>query len=189
MMLAAALDLAERGWPILPMHAPAAGGCSCGDTACKSPGKHPRITTGKAHAFASNDLDEVRQWWTRWPDANIGTPTGLRTGTVVLDIDPRHNGYDTLESLEQLNAPLPRTVESKTGSGGRHLLFAHPGFPITRASIGEGVDVRADGKLIVLPPSVHACGGEYRWLRHPDVCEMRDCPDWLLNLLRRKAAA
>lgn len=189
MMLSHAIDLAERGWPILPMHDVASGACSCGNRDCKSPGKHPRIATGKKHAAASVDCAELTNWWAHWPNANIAMPTGARTGTVVIDIDPRHGGNDSLAALEELNEPLPRSVEVSTGGGGRHMFYEHPGVPITRASIAEGVDIRADGKIVILPPSIHASGRAYRWIRHYETCELRPLPEWLLNLLTRREAA
>lgn len=188
-MLSAALDLAERGWAILPIHDTASGACSCNKPDCKSRGKHPRIATGKKHAAASVDPDEIMSWWTQWPDANLATPTGARTGTVVIDIDPRHGGHDSLAALEELNEPLPRSVEVSTGGGGRHIFYEHPGIPITIAAIAEGVDIRADGKIVILPPSIHASGRAYRWVRHCETCEMRPLPDWLLNLLTRSREA
>jgi hypothetical protein len=34
-------------------------------------------------------------------------PTGLRTGMLVLDIDPRHSGEESLAALEDDCGPLP----------------------------------------------------------------------------------
>ena len=70
-MLDAALKYALRGWHVFPLHTPtfspegdgAASGCSCGKPACKSIGKHPRTATGLKEA--TNDVDQIRKWWTR----------------------------------------------------------------------------------------------------------------------------
>ena len=42
-----------------------------------------------AHGFqdASKDAEIITAWWTRWPDALVGVPTGEVTGLVVIDVD------------------------------------------------------------------------------------------------------
>ena len=44
----------------------------------------------------------------RWPDANIGSPTGEASGVDVLDVDVQHGGMGTLQRLEQEHSKLPR---------------------------------------------------------------------------------
>ena len=39
--LSQALEYADRGWPVLPLHTPVGDKCSCGDPDCSSIGKHP----------------------------------------------------------------------------------------------------------------------------------------------------
>lgn len=128
----------------------------------------------------------IKKWWTQWPRANIGILTGGRTGLVVLDLDPRHGGDQSLRQLEQRFGPLPHTVEQITGSGGKHFLFlSNPGAKVqSKVAIAPGLDLRADGGLIVAPPSLHACGNRYEWRpdRHPDNTSLAHLPSWLLNL-------
>jgi hypothetical protein len=45
---------------------------------------------------------------------------------VVLDIDPKHGGEESLQQWVERHGPLPHTVEAIT-AGGRLLDFAHPG--------------------------------------------------------------
>ncbi len=85
----AALSYARRGVPIFPVNYITEGGtCSCGclkiNPGCK-PGKHPITPSG--HKSAMTDPDVVGAWWTKDPEANIGMPTGPRTGILVLDGD------------------------------------------------------------------------------------------------------
>ncbi len=75
-----AVRYAEHGWPVVPLHSAQAAGCSCGERTCDSPGKHPRTRRG-LHG-ASTDLDQIRAWRQRWPDANIGVTTGAASGGV-----------------------------------------------------------------------------------------------------------
>ena len=46
MMLDWALTYIGRGWPVIPLHCPVSGGCSCGDASCARVGKHPRTRRG-----------------------------------------------------------------------------------------------------------------------------------------------
>ena len=92
-----ALRYAERGWHVIPVHSVKGGGCSCGKADCPSPAKHPRTPHGLKDA--SLDIATIESWWSRWPDANIGIVTGAGSGIVVLDIDPRHGGDESLAQL------------------------------------------------------------------------------------------
>ena len=96
-----------------------------------------------------------------------GSPPAARPGILVLDIDPRNNGEETLARLTKELGPLPDTITAITGGGGRHLIFKHPSFPVRKDTtgklLGPGVDVLSDGCIMVAPPSRHASGKRYRW--------------------------
>ncbi len=175
-----AVRYAAHGWPVVPLHAPGASGCSCRRGECGSPGKHPRTARGLHDA--STDHDRISAWWQRWPDANLGVVTGADSGLLVLDID-LPDGPSSLARLEAEHAALPATCEQRTGSGGRQLLFAHPGHPVSnRTRLEPGIDVRGDGGYIVVPPSAHVSGGRYQWTgRVPPATP----PEWLLQHLDR----
>lgn len=146
--LEAALGYLARGWSVVPV-APRA--------------KRPIV---RWQPFQSKAPDEelIRAWFERWPDANISIVTGAISGIVVLDVDPKHGGEASLTALEARHGPLPRTVESITGGGGRHIYFAHPGREVrNRAAMAPGLDLRGDGGVIVVPPSIHPSGKPYRW--------------------------
>ena len=130
--------------------------------------------------------DEIKTWYQHWPTANVGVVTGLVSGLVVLDVDPRHGGEQSLAEWEKEHTPLPRTVEARTGGGGRHIYFKHPGGVIhNRAGIAPGIDLRGDGGCIVTPPSIHSSGNAYTWVNghSPADVKLTDLPDWLLRLL------
>jgi len=181
-LLEAALEYVRRGWPVFPLYTVTDQGCSCGDPKCSSPGKHPRTANG--HKEAANDENLIRKWWEKYPDANIGIRTGEASGSVVLDIDPGHKGDESLACLEQKHDPLPKTVEQKTGGGGRHKLFKYPGVKVTsRVGLAPGLDIRADGAYIVAAPSVHESGDEYEWVHSPIENSLAPMPSWLLELV------
>lgn len=115
-------------------------------------------------------------------DANIAIVTGLVSGLVVLDLDPRHGANASVEQMEREHGALAKTVEARTGGGGRHLYFAHPGrITRNRVAVAPGVDLRGDGGYVVAPPSVHATGDPYRWECSPDVCRLAPVPEWVLR--------
>jgi len=149
----AALADALKGVPVLPLHWPEGGACSCADRGCPSPAKHPLTEHGKDDA--TTDPEIIRGWWARWPLANIGFRMG--GGRVALDIDPRNGGDESLRDL----GPLPDTVTALTGGGGQHLIFKADGVP-DRKGLRPGLDIIAAG-YIVAPPSRHISGRFYEW--------------------------
>ncbi|MFN8179286.1 MAG: bifunctional DNA primase/polymerase [bacterium] len=184
-LLAAALEYAARGWPVLPLHTPVDGACTCGKANCGSVGKHPRTEHGAKDA--TTDEGTIRGWWSKWSAANVGIATG-KASFVALDVDPRHGGDESLADLEQREGKLPDTVEALTGGGGRHVLLEYPeGGVRTRAGIASGLDVRSDGGFIVAPPSLHASGRRYEWelSSTPQDIPLAGMPAWLIALAGR----
>ena len=60
-LLDAALKYALRGFRVLPLNSIRTGGCTCGDSDCRSPGKHPLTAHGATEA--SSDEMTIRGWW------------------------------------------------------------------------------------------------------------------------------
>ena len=178
----AALGYVGRGWPVLPCHHMTAGGCSCGRADCSSPGKHPRTRTGLTEA--TTDPDQVARWWRRWPQSNVGIRTGAESALVVVDVDPGHDGVASLRALVDQHDRLPSGLRVRTGSGGWHLYFAHPGGVVANSAgrLGPGLDMRGDGGYVIAPPSNHRSGGAYSFVdADAPVPEM---PEWLDRLVR-----
>jgi len=190
--LDAALNYARRGLPVIALHWPENGGCSCKEKAkCVTPGKHPRwheadLPNG-AHS-ATTDEKIIRRWWQRWPKANVGIATGRVSGLIVVDIDPR-NGGD--KSLKRLPGNLPITPTSRTGGRGEHYSLKYPdnghavkndtdfaGFP--------GIDIKSDGGFIVAPPSRHISGDNYYWKINLET-PLAPTPNWLLELIKKES--
>jgi putative DNA primase/helicase len=180
----AAQAYAKRGWAVLPLHNPTASGCSCRDKSCDHTGKHPRTKHGGKDARV--DPDTLKAWWAKWPDASIGIQTGSASGVIVIDIDDRHGGFQSLERLEKIRGALPKCPAVHSGGGGRHLYFAAPDFLVkNKVSIEDGIDIRGDGGYIVGPPSLHAGGKHYCWVDGLDLDQvpLPPLPDWLQVLL------
>ena len=180
-----ALACAERGFRVFPIYERNAGGaCACG-RACDSPCKHPRSPHGLTDA--TTDAATIRQWWQKWPEANIGIATGA--GLLVLDVDG-DSAAESLRELEREYGDLPPTATVRTGRpGGEHRYYQLPaGVAVRNASgktLGKGLDVRGDGGYVCAPPSVHVTGRRYD--RLPGCPRtMTEAPGWLLALLARR---
>ncbi len=168
-MIGAALAYAARGWSVIPM---------------QPRGKRP-LVAWREYQQRRASADEIRHWFARWPDANVGIVTGRVSGVVVVDVDVRHGGPASLARLEAPHGGWPPTVEAMTGGGGRHLYFAHPaGTVANRVAIEPGVDLRGDGGCVVAPPSVHPSGHRYAWVegRSPGDVALAALPPGLVAL-------
>jgi hypothetical protein len=187
--LRAALTYARRGVPVFPLHSvDERGRCSCGKPSGCKPGKHP---IGKlvpnGHKNATTDPRRIQLWWKRWPEANIGIPTGEASGLLVLDMDPDKWGAGTLDALTEEHGEPPATTTVRSGGGGLHYYFRYPAGETIRNSAGEagklgmGLDVRGEGGYVVAPPS--RTTGAYETL---EKVPLADPPEWLLVLLREE---
>lgn len=142
-MVAAALELASEGHPVLPLDE-----------------KTPLGRYGLS--YATVDVDTIVGWWWQWPAANIG----LRCdGLCVVDVDG-DPGEESLDRLEHRLGPLPLTRAQTTGKG-RHMLFSAPAeLGNSTVPLGQpaGIDLRCGRRgYIVAAPSRHPSGRRYRW--------------------------
>jgi|GEM_PF-2896351 len=131
---------------------------------------------------ASKNPEQIKRWWREFPDANISIAAG-KSGLCVLDVD----GEEGQQSLTKLRGnKRPRTVRAKTGGGGEHSVFKRPeGGLKNRTRIMPGLDIKCDGGLFVVAPSIHESGSPYRWKegQSPFECEVKAAPPWLLELV------
>lgn len=186
-----ASSYAVHGLHVFPCHGIVSGTCTCGNKSCTSPGKHPRTKHGVHDATI--DMNVIREWEKKWPDANIAVACGRKSGIWVLDID-RHkdkDGFLWFEAMETLHG-FPQTPRASTPTGGAHLIFRYPdsGGPIAKTSDGpdRGVDIMGDGGYIIVEPSFHINGGQYIWDDSPLEWDgsYPDAPEWLLEIIRAK---
>lgn len=139
---------------------------------------------------ATNDEKQVRQWWARHPDAGIGIAV-RKSGWVVVDIDPRNGGIDTVDQLEAQYGPLKSDVLAFTGGGGEHRVFAAELVEALPGKLGAGVDLKADG-YIAVEPTLHPSGKSYAWEASSDPLEgiiPTTLPGWIRDLGRAAAPA
>ena len=165
----AALWYAQQGFPVFPL---------------RPQSKRPATPNG--FKGATKNEETVLRWWQEMPEANIAIPMGKVSGLIALDVDPRHGGDSELERLIAQHEPIPDTAEQTTGGDGRHYLFQHPGEPIRSRDLGHGVELKADGTYILVPPSVHPDSKRlYQWdgiEAEGALRRVAPLPNWIRNL-------
>lgn len=184
--LEAALFYARLGLPVFPLE-----------------GKIPLVKGSRGLYDATTRAVSIRRWWSEHPTANIGIPTGKRSGWWVLDVDARHRGFASLERLQEdarareartglILEPLEATLTAFTGGGGLHIVYRErsdlPFALKNKVELGgyEGIDLKVDGGYIVVAPSLHESGARYRWLYAGDLVDfpgrLARFPDLLVDL-------
>lgn len=162
----------SAAWAVFPLFRVVDGVCACSKgAACEDVGKHPRVSWGQ---LGAGEKLEGRT------GEGLGIATGSRSGVFVLDLD-RKPGKDGFATLEANGWDLPATYTVATPSGGVHLYFRLPPFPVKTSGgrIGPGVDVRGEGGYVVAAGSPgKSAGSVYTVI---DESPIVDAPAWLLE--------
>lgn len=139
----AALWYASIGLPVFP---------------CWPNAKEPMTPHGVKDA--TTDVERIRRFWKRKPDANIGAAMGVLVDLVDIDGVPGHRSLnsdpelmDGMEVVARVHTPrpggvhffIPATGEGNSSSGG----------------MAPGVDFKGRGGYALMPPS-HTVMPEYR---------------------------
>jgi hypothetical protein len=143
-MLEHALAYAERGWPVFP---------------CQ-PDKSPHTKHGVMDSTTT--IPRIEEYWTRWPDANIGLDCGA-AGLIVLDGDP---GFDEAELIKNIGEIPVTHLISKTPRGGNHRFFELGREEIaapSQSKLAKHLDIRSHNSYVLLPPS-RTKDGTYEWV-------------------------
>jgi hypothetical protein len=154
--LAAILRMAEK-YPVFPCRRHAEAVTARGRQETRKP-KSP--LTERGFLDASRDPERIRAWWTRWPEALVGVPTGHGTGLIVVDYDHGKVDQAAQEWVGEHSNHLLATKVHETLNGGRHYVFAAPpgtkyGSSTNLVLGGErraGIDLRGEGGYIIWWP-------------------------------------
>jgi hypothetical protein len=155
-----ALAYAHLGWSVLPL---------------QTKEKKSRIKWEKFQKEKATD-DQIKRWWKKWPDANIGLATGFVSDLIVMDVDSLIGRENYTAAFCELHSTITQTTGKR---GALQLLFKHPRDQKYQNMVGlfTDVDVRADGGYIVAPPSIHPNGTEYKWVIDPTEMGLDDLMD------------
>lgn len=133
-----ALAHARRGFKVFPL----------------TPGEKKPPLVAAWQNVATSDAKQIEEWWSRWPDANVGIHCD---GLLVIDVDPKKGGYESLAKLEQEINGLDVTYEVETPSGGRHIYYVCAGGARNGVDVfGPGLDVRTTAGYVLAAGSVVA---------------------------------
>ena len=139
--LALALAYAKAGLPVFP---------------CRADGsKAPHTANGFHNATA--DVQQVRDWWSKWPDALVGLPTGAASGVSVVDLDLDKETSERIGEANFAKSGVSRegVISNPTTSGGEHLYYRYnPEAPSHlngshTSHFAPKVDVRNDGGYVI----------------------------------------
>ena len=154
--------------------------------------KKPLISNWAAKPL--NSRTKVRGSWGYWVNKHYTPGIGLVTGQIcggyiVIDLDRKPDkgidGYEVLLNWQrETGMRLPeQTWTVITGSGGYHLYY-HTDKALRPYQNGElGVDLRADGSQVVVPPSLHKNGNAYQWEISPGDCECAEADDAVMAFI------
>ena len=180
-LLQEALKLAAAGYKIFPVPP---------NTKKSYVSKSLQWGSGEAWGM-TGDPALIERYWKRWPDANVGLPTGAVNNIIVIETDTAKghklevDGEVSLQEAEQRLGALPITLMAQSPSGSQHRFYVHPGGWVKNSAseIGPGVDVRGDGGMVVAPPSARK-DGVYHWLNKRKIAALP--PAWVAELSRKK---
>jgi hypothetical protein len=167
-----ALKYAGRGFRVLPL---------------VPKGKKPTFKTGKLHAAASREPAKIDEWFPDDTRRNLGTVAGPDEfdgrGLFALDVD----GADGVAELGRLLGaerliPTWRVRSGREGIG-EHVYYHGK----VKSSSANGLEVRSEGKILVLPPSVHKSGRRYEVVQPERL--IADAPEWLIKILNERESA
>lgn len=112
---------------------------------------------------------------------NYGIPCGYAYEDgylMVLDVDPKNGGDQTLTKLQMLFESLPKTFTVRTGNGGYHHYFiSKEPWKVVRYA---GLDFQGLGQYVVGP----GCTFELSTKKYiiTEECEVADMPDWFFDV-------
>lgn len=161
-----AIEYASRGWKVFGL-------------------SRSKIPLKGSHGFkdATTDPALIEEWFRKTPWANLGLATG---DIIVLDADGP-GGVAELHRVAEPHGGMPRTLVSQTARG-LHLFYRAPAgvhlrsINAPRSKKGaDGLDIKAHGGFVVLPPSTIATTGfTYQWAS----CEpIADLPTWMVTYI------
>ncbi|MFC1833248.1 bifunctional DNA primase/polymerase [Thermodesulfobacteriota bacterium] len=174
--LETALFFAERGIHVLP---------------CRYGKKTPKTKHGVKDS--SVDPLQIREWFSG-KQVNLAVRCGTISSILIIDVDPRNGGVESLRRLIDANGSLSqdRMPTVLTGGGGIHGFVEAPGFPVRKKGLAGGVDMLGENRYAISVTSLHESGNYYMWKPGFSLRDTRipQAADWVLeNLQDRHSAA
>jgi hypothetical protein len=151
-------------------------------------GKNPGAYLGREwQRQASRDESQLRSWWSRWPEANIG----IVAGQDLLPVDVDHPGeFARFQRKHGAAPPTPRCyTNGEPGVLRERLFFQHPGIGLCD-ELCPGVQLRDGERVSIVPPSVNPMtAAAYEWRDALDEVSIAPLPHAWLSLVGKRTAA
>ncbi len=145
-ILEAALKYQEKGYSVIPVDQ-----------------KKVPLVKWESHQQTRATAETIRQWWKKFPEANVGIVTGEISNLLVVD-------SDTVEATQRIQEAIPDSLVvpcQQTPSGGMHFVFSHQQGFVNRARVANGIDIRTSGGYFVAAPSINGNGKDWHWVVSP----------------------
>ncbi len=176
-----ALNLTQQGYHPLPV---------------KAGTKAPNLPQWKEWQTRPVTVEDIERWWQEGRWKGVCVICGRLQGYIVIDIDDPEKFLPFLQQAFKCDYPdcetallvLFNTPIVKTGGGGYHIYFAYPADLTVgiRKFPNEGFEVRGDGAIVVVPPTIHPeTGLPYRWLRGYLETSLTELPQVFKDLIVR----
>ena len=151
---------------------------------CKSD-KRP-IVKWESYQRRSADVEQIKEWWTKYPHANIGIITGDVSGVDVVDCDTEE-AYQSLN--ENFLSDTFQTPVVKTPKG-YHVYFKHRAGLSNSVRAIPGTDLRTTGGYVIAPPSKNGSDSNYDWFDglSPKDAPLSPMPEFLFDVLAQAAS-
>ena len=157
-------DFIKNGWSVIPV---------------SRKGKNPLIKewTRFCKEMPSDNL--IEEWEQKYPECNIGLCCGPVSGIVGFDLDLDLDNPEELEIYEAIEDYIPKAPIEKVGKKGftRLLGFNGEKSESIKVRLKDGteknaIDILANGRQTVIPPSVHPETGEpYKWVKGAEILQ------------------
>ena len=160
-LLSAALEYADRGFRVFPIRP-----------------KTKQPLTANGHLDATTDSDQIIQWWTAHPTANIGMNLA-DSGLVAVDVDAYKTecAWDHYRGANIVDAGFVQ----KSPRGGLNYIFKADPSDTFVGSPCPGVDIKHKGYILLAPSTFE--GTAYEVVHDDDLTTL---PAWLNNNIRKQ---
>lgn len=102
--------------------------------------------------------EEIKEWWKKYPQANVGIVTGEISNLTVLDCDSQI-AHELVQQIYKGKTPLVKTPR------GYHYYFQFAKDTRNTVRIQNmDLDLRSSGGYVVAPPSINGSGNAYRFI-------------------------
>ena len=167
-MLEHALAYLKLGWSIIPLE----------------PEEKKALIKWERYQKNKPTENEVRRWWKKYPNANIGIITGRVSNLIVIDLETITSKEVYLANFGDIHSTISQTTGKPKGL---HLFFKHPGDRNYQnfVRIWTDTDIRADGGYVVAAPSVHPNGTRYAWQIDPIEMGLDDLLDLPIDIKKK----